>query len=206
MIIHSASYLISSPDVASCPKADRPEFAFLGRSNVGKSSLINMIVDHKSLAKTSGTPGKTQMINHFKIRTGDKNGKDQNWYLVDLPGYGFAKVSQKQRKGWEKMIEDYIKTRETLVNLFLLIDARHEPQQIDIDFVNKLGAMQIPFALVFTKADKETQRVVSQHVDEFMQKLGEQWETLPPFFVTSAVKKLGRNKLWEFIAEILSKG
>jgi GTP-binding protein len=204
MIIHSSSYLISSPDVASCPKADRPEFAFLGRSNVGKSSLINMIVDHKSLAKTSGTPGKTQMINHFKIRTGDKNGKDQDWYLVDLPGYGFAKVSQKQRKGWEKMIEDYIKTRENLVNLFLLIDARHEPQQIDIEFVNKLGAMRIPFALVFTKADKETQREVSKNVDAFMQQLADQWEELPPHFVTSAVKKTGRNKLLEFIGQVLA--
>ncbi len=204
MVIHSSSYLISSPDVASCPKADRPEFAFLGRSNVGKSSLINMIVDHKSLAKTSGTPGKTQMINHFKIRTGDKNGKDQDWYLVDLPGYGFAKVSQKQRKGWEKMIEDYIKTRENLVNLFLLIDARHEPQQIDIEFVNKLGAMRIPFALVFTKADKETQREVSKNVDAFMQQLADQWEELPPHFVTSAVKKTGRNKLLEFIGQILA--
>jgi GTP-binding protein len=205
MIIHSSSYLISSPDVASCPKADRPEFAFLGRSNVGKSSLINMIVDHKTLAKTSGTPGKTQMINHFQIRTGDKNGKDHNWYLVDLPGYGFAKVSQKQRKSWEKMIEDYIKTRETLVNLFLLIDARHEPQLIDIDFVNKLGAMRIPFALVFTKADKETQRAVSKNVDAFMQRLAEQWETLPPHFVTSAVKKTGRTKLLEFIGDVLSE-
>lgn len=203
MIIHSSSYLISSPDVASCPKADRPEFAFIGRSNVGKSSLINMIVDHKSLAKTSGTPGKTQMINHFQIRTGDRKGTDHAWYLVDLPGYGFAKVSQKQRKSWEKMIDDYIRNRETLVNLFVLIDARHDPQQLDIDFVNKLGAMGIPFALVFTKADKETQRVVAKNVDAFMQKLAEQWEDLPPHFVTSAVKKTGRNKLLEFIEAVL---
>jgi len=203
MNIHKSDYLISSPDITKCPKADRPEFAFIGRSNVGKSSLINMIVDNKTLAKTSGTPGKTQMINHFTVKSGDEKGKDYSWYLVDLPGYGFAKVSQKLRKGWEKMIDDYITKRETLANLFILVDARHAPQQLDIDFVNKLGEKRIPFAIVFTKSDKETQRTVSQHVDAFLGKLKESWEELPPYFVTSAVKKTGRSKMLEFIGKIL---
>jgi GTP-binding protein len=203
MNIHKSEYLISSPDHTKCPKADRPEFAFIGRSNVGKSSLINMIVDNKSLAKTSGTPGKTQMINHFTVKSGDEKGRDYNWYLVDLPGYGFAKVSQKMRKTWEKMIDDYITKRETLANLFILVDARHTPQQLDIDFVNKLGEKRIPFAIVFTKSDKETQRTVSHNVDSFLEKLRENWEELPPHFVTSAVKKTGRSKMLEFIGEIL---
>jgi GTP-binding protein len=205
MNIHKSEYLISSPDYTKCPKADRPEFAFIGRSNVGKSSLINMIVDNKTLAKTSGTPGKTQMINHFTVRSGDEKGRDYNWYLVDLPGYGFAKVSQKMRKSWEKMIDDYITKRETLANLFILVDARHTPQQLDIDFVNKLGEKRIPFAIVFTKSDKENQRTVSQNVDSFLEKLKENWEELPPHFVTSAVKKTGRNKMLEFIGEILQE-
>lgn len=205
MNIHNSTYLISSPDITKCPKADRPEFAFIGRSNVGKSSLINMIVDNKTLAKTSGTPGKTQMINHFTVKSGDAKGRDYSWYLVDLPGYGFAKVSQKQRKGWEKMIDDYITKRETLANLFILVDARHTPQQLDIDFVNKLGEKRIPFAIVFTKSDKETQRTVSHHVDSFLEKLKENWEELPPYFVTSAVKKTGRNKMLEFIGGILQE-
>lgn len=162
-----------------------------------------MIVDNKTLAKTSGTPGKTQMINHFTVRSGDEKGREYIWYLVDLPGYGFAKVSQKQRKGWEKMIDDYIMKRETLANLFILVDSRHSPQQLDIDFVNKLGAKQIPFAIVFTKADKETQKVVAMNVDAFLRKLKESWEELPPFFVTSAVKKSGRSKILDFIADVL---
>jgi GTP-binding protein len=203
MNIHKSEYLISSPDYTKCPKADRPEFAFIGRSNVGKSSLINMIVDNKTLAKTSGTPGKTQMINHFTVRSGDEKGRDYNWYLVDLPGYGFAKVSQKMRKSWEKMIDDYITKRETLANLFILVDARHTPQQLDIDFVNKLGEKRIPFAIVFTKSDKENQRTVSQNVDSFLEKLKENWEELPPHFVTSAVKKTGRSRMLEFIGEVL---
>lgn len=205
MNIHKSEYLISSPDITKCPKSDRPEFAFIGRSNVGKSSLINMIVDNKSLAKTSGTPGKTQMINHFTVISGDEKGREYSWYLVDLPGYGFAKVSQKQRKGWEKMIDDYIMKRETLANLFILIDSRHSPQQLDIDFVNKLGEKQIPFAIVFTKSDKETQRTVAQNVESFLQRLKESWEELPPHFVTSAIKKTGRNKVLEFIGHVLSE-
>lgn len=203
MNIIKADYLISSPDIDKCPKADRPEFAFIGRSNVGKSSLINMVVNHHNLAKTSGTPGKTQLINHFTVKALMGNDKPMEWYLVDLPGYGFAKVSQNQRKSWEKMIKDYIQKRETLANLFILIDARHEPQEIDINFVNKLGEWGVPFAIVFTKADKETQKVVANHVNSFMEILQKTWEELPPHFVTSAVKKVGRNKMLDFIEKVL---
>lgn len=203
MNIIKADYLISSPEIDKCPKADRPEFAFIGRSNVGKSSLINMVVNHHNLAKTSGTPGKTQLINHFTVKALMGNDKPMEWYLVDLPGYGFAKVSQNQRKSWEKMIKDYIQKRETLANLFILIDARHEPQEIDINFVNKLGEWGVPFAIVFTKADKETQKVVANHVNSFMEILEKTWEELPPHFVTSAVKKTGRGKMLDFIEKVL---
>jgi GTP-binding protein len=205
MLIQSATYLISSPSIDKCPKADKPEFAFLGRSNVGKSSLINMVTDHKGLAKISSTPGKTQLINHFEVRSANKKGKETKWNLVDLPGYGFAKVSQSQRKGWETMIRDFVQKRETLANLFILIDSRHEPQQLDIDFVNSLGEWRVPFAIVFTKSDKETQKVVHHNVEAFLSKLKEQWDELPPHFVTSAVKKLGRNKILDFISEILAR-
>jgi GTP-binding protein len=205
MLIQSATYLISSPSIDKCPKADKPEFAFLGRSNVGKSSLINMVTDHKGLAKISSTPGKTQLINHFEVRSANKKGKETKWNLVDLPGYGFAKVSQSQRKGWETMIRDLVQKRETLANLFILIDSRHEPQQLDIDFVNSLGEWRVPFAIVFTKSDKETQKVVHHNVEAFLSKLKEQWDELPPHFVTSAVKKLGRNKILDFISEILAR-
>jgi len=205
MLIQSATYLISSPSIDKCPKADKPEFAFLGRSNVGKSSLINMVTDHKGLAKISSTPGKTQLINHFEVRSANKKGKETKWNLVDLPGYGFAKVSQSQRKGWETMIRDFVQKRETLANLFILIDSRHEPQQLDIDFVNSLGEWRVPFAIVFTKSDKETQKVVHHNVEAFLSKLKEQWDELPPHFVTSTVKKLGRNKILDFISEILAR-
>ena len=204
MIIHSATYLISSPDLTKCPKADRPEFAFIGRSNVGKSSLINMLVDQKGLAKISGTPGKTQLINHFNVKSSSEKGKPTDWYLVDLPGYGFAKVSLQQRKSWEKMIQDYIRKRETLVNVFILVDARHDPQQLDIDFINKLGQWRVPFSIVFTKADKETQKIVHQHADAFLERLKETWAELPPHFITSAVKKTGRNKILDFMGAILN--
>src|ERR1700722_19955486 len=145
MVINSSIYVISSPDYTQCPKPDRPEYAFIGRSNVGKSSLINLITNNERLAKTSGTPGKTQLINHFNI--------NNEWYIVDLPGYGFAKVSISSRKKWEKMIEDYLRKRENLVSVFILIDSRHTPQKLDLEFVDTLRRWQIPFCIVFTKAD-----------------------------------------------------
>ena len=203
MNIHKAEYVISSPDVASCPKADKPEYAFIGRSNVGKSSLINMNTGIHNLAKTSSTPGKTQLINHFTIESKSKEQAPLfRWYLVDLPGYGFAKVSASQRKRWEKMIEGYIRTRETLVNIFILIDSRHSPQQIDLDFVNKLGEWKVPFAIVFTKCDKETQKVVSANVKSFTEEMKKQWDELPPIFVTSAEKNTGKNAILTFISNL----
>jgi GTP-binding protein len=204
MHITKASYLISSPEVDKCPPADRPEYAFIGRSNVGKSSVINMICRNQKLAKTSRSPGKTQMINHFEISSVTKEGaKDYfKWYLVDLPGYGFAKVSQAQRKQWEKMIENYLRKRENLVMVFILVDGRHEPQKIDLDFVNQLGEWQIPFSLVFTKADKETQRVVSKNVKSFLEEMRKTWQFLPAHVVTSAVKMQGRDKILGMISEM----
>ena len=193
MEITSAEYLISSPDYTKCPAPDKPEYAFIGRSNVGKSSVINMLCNNQKLAKTSGTPGKTQLINHFII--------NKSWFLVDLPGYGFAKVSQRDRRRWEQMIESYLRKRENLANIFVLIDSRHGPQKIDLDFVNQLGEWQVPFALIFTKADKETQRVVAANVKAFLDAMRKQWEFLPAHFVTSAVKKTGREKLLKFITE-----
>ena len=194
MVIHSAVYVISSPDYTQCPKPDRPEYAFIGRSNVGKSSLINMLVNNDRLAKTSGTPGKTQLINHFNI--------DNKWYIVDLPGYGFAKVSLASRKKWEKMIEDYLRKRENLVTVFILIDSRHSPQKNDLEFVNRLGEWQIPFCLVFTKADKENQRTVSKNVKDFLDKMRTTWQFLPQHFVTSTIKKMGRDKILSLIEEM----
>jgi GTP-binding protein len=203
MIIRKATYVISSPDVASCPKADKPEYAFIGRSNVGKSSLINMLTDIKNLAKTSATPGKTQLINHFVVESKSaEKSPVLNWYLVDLPGYGFAKVSASQRKRWEKMIEGYLRTRETLVNTFILVDSRHEPQQLDLEFVNQLGAWGIPFSIVFTKADKETQKVVSANVKKFSEALLSTWEELPPIYITSAEKKQGRKAILTAITDM----
>lgn len=203
MIIKSAQYVISSPDYQQCPKADRPEYAFIGRSNVGKSSLINMLTDNSKLAKTSGSPGKTQLINHFAIDSMPDEGKPvtDSWYLVDLPGYGFAKVSQTQRKQWETMIEDYLRKRETLMTIFVLIDSRHEPQKVDIEFVNQLGEWELPFCLVFTKSDKETQREVSKNVKGFLDEMRKTWQFLPQSFTTSAIKKLGRNKMLQFIED-----
>ena len=197
MEIIKAEYLISSPAVDNCPKPDRPEYAFIGRSNVGKSSLINMLCNKQEVAKVSKSPGKTQMLNHFTITSSDK----KQWYIVDLPGYGFAKVSQSQRKNWEKMIEGYIRTRENLVSLFVLLDSRHSPQKIDLDFVNQLGEWQVPFALVFTKADKTTQRETAANVKQFLDTMRETWQFLPPSFVTSAIKRLGARQLMKYIQE-----
>jgi len=202
MIIKSAKYIISSPDYKQSPPPDRPEYAFIGRSNVGKSSLINMLCNIHKLAKTSGTPGKTQLINHFEVESNAASGKkSDSWYIVDLPGYGFAKVSGSARRRWQQMIENYLRKRENLVNVFVLIDSRHSPQKLDIDFTNQLGKWEIPFALVFTKADKETQKEVSKNVKAFLEAMKETWQFLPRHFVTSAVKKLGRDKVLDFIEE-----
>ena len=198
MEVIDASYLISSPSVDKCPKPDKPEYAFIGRSNVGKSSLINALTNKKELAKVSRSPGKTQLINHFTVTSSARD----KWYLVDLPGYGYAKRSQSQRKTWEKMIQDYIRKRENLVNLFVLIDSRLDPQEIDLQFINKLGEWQVPFALVFTKADKSTQREVAANVRRFLDKMKETWEDTPPHFVTSAEKFLGMRQLLAFIDEL----
>jgi GTP-binding protein len=194
MVVNKSVYVISSPDYTQCPKPDRPEYAFIGRSNVGKSSLINMITNNENLAKTSRTPGKTQLINHFNI--------NDKWYIVDLPGYGFAKRSLKERNRWEQMIEEYLRKRENLITVFVLIDSRHSPQKIDLEFVNKLGKWQTPFCLVFTKADKENQRTVSANVKGFLEKMRETWQFLPQHFVTSVVKKMGRDKILHLIEEM----
>lgn len=201
MIIKSATYLISSPDYTMCPKPDRPEYAFIGRSNVGKSSLINSITNNHKLAKTSNSPGKTKLINHFEVESITPGETATRWYLSDLPGYGFAKVSIAQRKKWEKMIEDYIRKRENLVNVFVLIDGRHQPQKLDLDFVNQLGEWQIPFCLTFTKADKESQLVISKNVKAFLNTMRSTWQFLPQHFVTSAVKNLGRENILKLIDE-----
>lgn len=203
MIIQTSAYIISSPDYTLCPAPDRPEYAFIGRSNVGKSSLINSLCDNQKLAKTSNSPGKTQMINHFDIKSVTSPGAAaEKWYLVDLPGYGFAKVSIAQRKKWEKMIQDYLRKRANLMNIFVLIDSRHSPQQNDLDFINKMGEWQVPFCIVFTKSDKETQAVVSKNVKDFLNTMRNTWQFLPQHFVTSAIKKTGREKILRLIDEM----
>ena len=191
MTIKQAVYVISSPSVETCPKPEKPEYAFIGRSNVGKSSLINMLCNKEGLAKTSSTPGKTKIINHFLINNA--------WYIVDLPGYGYAKISQSQRRQWEQMIENYLRKRENLVNVFILIDSRHTPQSNDLEFVHKLGKWEVPFTLVFTKADKEKPTVVERHVKAFLDKLRETWQFLPRNFVSSVTKKQGRDEILNFI-------
>jgi GTP-binding protein len=205
MQIKSAKYTISSPDYEKCPAPDRPEYAFIGRSNVGKSSLINMLCNNEKLAKTSAAPGKTQMINHFEIAStiSLKKGADDyfKWYLVDLPGYGFAKVSQSARRRWEQMIENYLRKRENLTIVFVLIDARHSPQKIDLDFLEQLKLWKVPFCLVFTKSDKENQRTVSKNVKSFLEAMKKTWQFLPQHFVSSALKKLGKDKILDLIDE-----
>ena len=170
MLIKHAKYIISSPSFDKCPPPDKPEYAFIGRSNVGKSSLINMLTNNAKLAKTSGTPGKTQMINHFEITSAieEKNAKEIKWYLVDLPGYGFAKVSIRSRRSWEQMIENYLRKRENLQMIFVLLDARHSPQKIDLEFLSKLDGWGLPITMIFTKADKETQAIVAKNVKHFL--------------------------------------
>jgi len=211
MEIKSAQFTLSSPRVDQCPKDTKAEYAFIGRSNVGKSSLINMLTNHKGLAKTSATPGKTLLINHFFIRSSaeatlksdasKKNGLDE-WYLVDLPGYGYAKRSKTERDRLRQMIEGYILQREQLVNVFLLVDIRLEPQQIDLDFIDWLGTSGIPFSLVFTKADKLSVGRANANVEAYKQKLLETWEELPPIFVTSSAKKQGRQELLDYIGQL----
>ena len=194
MEIKNAEYVISSPMVSMCPKDVKPEYAFIGRSNVGKSSLINMLRRNKKLAKTSATPGKTMLINHFII--------NKEWYLVDLPGYGFAKRSKKEIAKLEQMINGYILQREQLVNVFVLVDIRLEAQKIDIDFINWLGASSVPFAIVFTKADKLNTTKVQSNLISYKKKLGETWEELPPMFVTSSENRQGRDEVLNYIEAV----
>lgn len=194
MEIKSAEFTISAPMVSMCPNDTKPEYAFIGRSNVGKSSLINMLCRNKKLAKTSQTPGKTLLINHFII--------NKEWYLVDLPGYGFAKRSKKEIGKLEQMIQGYILQREQLVNVFVLVDVRLEAQKIDLEFMEWLGTSSLPFAIVFTKADKLTPNKVAQQVEAYKKVLYETWEELPPYFVTSSEKRQGREELLDYIDEI----
>ena len=204
MHIKKAEYIISSPSFEKCPAPDKPEYAFIGRSNVGKSSLINMLCNNDKLAKTSNSPGKTQLINHFEISSVPKAGEynETKWYLVDLPGYGFAKISQNSRRRWEQMIENYLRKRENLTNVFVLIDARHTPQKLDIDFIKKLGLWEVPFTIVFTKSDKEKQAIVSKNVKLFLESLRKTQQFLPQHFITSSIKKTGRTKILDLITEM----
>jgi len=195
MTIKSAEYTISSARVQQCPAGDLPEFAFIGRSNVGKSSLINMLTGRSNLAKTSSTPGKTVLINHFLINA--------QWYLVDLPGYGYAKRGMQQRDELQRMISGYILQREQMMNLFLLIDSRHKPQRIDLEFIEWLGENGIPFSIVFTKADKLSKGKLAANVKQYLSELSKQWEELPPHFITSSETKLGRDEVLDYIDEIL---
>ena len=193
MQVRTAKYVISSTDYRKCPPPKIPEYAFIGRSNVGKSSLINMLTNVKGLAKTSGTPGKTQLINHFII--------NDEWYLVDLPGIGYAKKSKKQSSGWNQMITDYLGTRSNLVCTFFLVDCRHEPQSIDLSFIEWLGENRVPFVIVFTKADKMKPLELSRNISSYKEKLLTGWEELPPIFVTSATEKTAREEILKYISE-----
>lgn len=193
MNIYSAEFIKSSKLIEDCPEGNKPEYAFIGRSNVGKSSLINMLTNKKGLAKTSSTPGKTQLINHFLI--------NDNWYLTDLPGYGYAKTSKTNRAAFSKMIEKYVLSRKNLVNLFVLIDARHLPLKIDIDFINWLGESGIPFSLIFTKLDKVTQKEFSFNFKKYSQELRKTWDDLPEMFKSSSEKKIGKEEILSFIED-----
>lgn len=193
-MIKQARFLISNTDVKKCPAPDRPEYAFIGRSNVGKSSLINMLVGQNSLAKVSVRPGKTQLINHFII--------DESWYLVDLPGYGYAKISISVKDKFQKLISNYILNRENLYCLFVLIDVRHSPQKIDVEFITWLGENHIPFAIIFTKADKLGKVSVAQNVGAYSQELKKLWEELPPILVSSSLNGTGRDEIISFIENV----
>ncbi len=195
MKITSAEFIISNSDVSKCPKDPLPEYAFIGRSNVGKSSLINMLTNHKNLAKTSGKPGKTQLINHFKINL--------NWFLVDLPGYGYARVSKKTKEVFQEFITDYFEKREQLVCAFVLIDIRLEAQKIDLEFITYLGEIEVPFCLIFTKADKISKTKIDSHIAAYRKALlANNWEEMPQHFVTSALEATGRDKVLGFIDDV----
>lgn len=194
MVIKSAEFVISNSRVEKCPTTGLPEYAFIGRSNVGKSSLINMLTARKGLAMTSQKPGKTQLINHFII--------NDAWYLVDLPGYGYARLGKDSRDSLRRMIEDYILERKELVLLFVLLDCRHDPQKIDLEFIQWLGEEGVPFALVFTKADKLSKGRLAANVEAYKAKLREEWEELPPIFITSSEERMGRDELLGYIEEI----
>ncbi len=196
MKITSAEFITSNTDYKKCPAPDKAEFAFIGRSNVGKSSLINMLVNKKGLAKTSAAPGKTQTINHFKIN---------NWYLVDLPGYGFAKISQTTREQWEKMIYDYLRYRKNLISVFVLIDSRLEPQKNDLNFINWLGENKIPFTILFAKTDKLTKNKIQNNITLFCDTLSGTWETLPYFFRSSAITRAGREEVLNYIEKTMKE-
>ena len=195
MIVSSAEFVKSSQELNQCPQPDMPEFAFIGRSNVGKSSLINMLVEKKDLAKTSSQPGKTQLINHFII--------NKEWYLVDLPGYGYAKTSMENRKKWRKMIEDYLLKRVNLLTVFVLVDSRLEPQKIDLEFINFLGENQVPITLIFTKTDKQSAKKTEESLERFKEYLSEYWEELPEIILTSSEKRVGRDEVLETIENII---
>lgn len=195
MIIKKAEFVISSSKLSQCPQADKPEFAFIGRSNVGKSSLINMLTNNKNLAKTSSTPGKTQLINHFLI--------NDSWYLVDLPGYGYAQVSKTEREKWQKMINDYLLKRENLLTVFVLVDSRLTPQKKDLDFINFLGTNQIPLEIIFTKTDKQSKKKTTDNVTLFSNAMKEIWEELPKMFLSSAIEKGGKEEILTEIENII---
>lgn len=194
MIITKAEFIISNSDVSKCPKEILPEYAFIGRSNVGKSSLINMLTNNKNLAKTSGKPGKTQLINHFKI--------NNNWFLVDLPGYGYARVSKSTKKVFQKFITQYFEKRKQLILAFVLVDIRHEPQTIDVDFMQWLGENQIPFAIIFTKADKLKPEAIKRNVATYHEKMLDFWEEMPTYFVTSSSNRMGKEEVLAYIDRI----
>ncbi|WP_191858825.1 ribosome biogenesis GTP-binding protein YihA/YsxC [Hanstruepera ponticola] len=194
MEIKSAEFVMSNSDVAKCPKSMLPEYAFIGRSNVGKSSLINMLTNRKSLAKTSGRPGKTQLINHFLI--------NKNWHLVDLPGYGYARVSKSAKKTFQKFITQYFSLREQLVSAFVLVDIRHDAQPIDLEFMAWLGENSIPFSIIFTKADKLKPNAITRQVETYKNKLLETWEEMPNYFITSSSKSIGKEEVLDYIDSI----
>jgi GTP-binding protein len=196
MHIKRAEFTISNTEVSKCPLDGKPEFAFIGRSNVGKSSLINMLTSKKGLAKTSGTPGKTQLINHFLI--------NEHWYLVDLPGYGYAKVSRTQRSSFERFIADYLTKRETLFNIFVLLDARLEPQKIDLEFMNWCGEKGLPFSMVFTKIDKLSSTALQKNLAKYKKEMLKYWAEMPPVFTTSSESGFGKEPLLNYIEQILA--